>query len=241
MIPFLQATPDFDPEIAVQYGQSFKDALFGDIPFFEPVSFWNLIVRFLFNMLVCWIVVHCFYYKKSHRRDYYFTYILFSVSIFFLLFLLQNLNLGMGIALGLFAIFGMIRYRTESVPIREMTYIFVIIAISIVNGFSMGTSYAAMILTNVLFILVIFILEKLGFSNTDRQHQKLINYDKIDLVKTDRYEELVADLKERTGLDIVSVKVGSIDYLKDTAFLKVTYNSDDEPDSFEMLNRFRSK
>lgn len=235
---------DFDPEIAQEYGQSFKDALFGEIPMFEPVSFWNLLVRFAFNMLVCWVIVHFFYYRKQRgRREYYFTYILFSLSIFFLLFLLQNLQLGMGIALGLFAIFGMIRYRTESVPIREMTYLFVIIAVSIVNGFSMGTSYAAMLLTNALFLLVIMVLEWVGFHDIKRQHVKLIRYEKIDLVNASRHDELLADLRERTGLDIVRVQVGSIDFLKDTAWLKVTYNAADgsEPDDFEMLNKFKGK
>ena len=233
---------DFDPEIARQYGESFTEALFGEIPLFEPVSFWNLLVRFAFNTLVCWLIVHFFYYRRGRgRRDYYFTYILFSVSIFFLLFLLQNLQLGMGIALGLFAIFGMIRYRTESVPIREMTYLFVIIAVSIVNGFSMGTSYAAMLLTNALFIGVILVLEWIGFSDTKRQHTKLIRYEKIELVHASRRDELMADLRERTGLDIVRVQVGSIDFLKDTAWLKLTYNSDDEPDDFEMLNKFKGK
>jgi len=240
MLHLLQA--DFDPEIAQQYGESFTEALFGEIPLFEPISFWNLLVRFAFNLLVCWIVVHFFYYRKSGRREYYFTYILFSVSIFFLLFLLQNLQLGMGIALGLFAIFGMIRYRTESVPIREMTYLFVIIAISIVNGFSMGTSYAAMLATNVLFILVILVLELIGFTEKSKERAKLIRYDKIELVNAEHYDEMVADLRKRTGLDIVKVQVGSIDFLKDTAWLKLIYNSDDpDTNDIEMLNKFKGK
>jgi len=240
MLHLLQA--DFDPEIAQQYGESFTEALFGEIPLFEPISFWNLLVRFAFNLLVCWIVVHFFYYRKSGRREYYFTYILFSVSIFFLLFLLQNLQLGMGIALGLFAIFGMIRYRTESVPIREMTYLFVIIAISIVNGFSMGTSYAAMLATNVLFIIVILVLELIGFTEKSKERAKLIRYDKIELVNADHYDEMVADLRKRTGLDIVKVQVGSIDFLKDTAWLKLIYNSDDpDTNDIEMLNKFKGK
>jgi len=244
MNPLLQA--DIDPEIASQFGQSFgeelKDALFGATAFFEPVSFWNLIMRFAFNLLICWIIVHFFYYRKSGRRDYYFTYILFSISIFFLLFLLQSLDLGMGIALGLFAIFGMIRYRTESVPIREMTYLFVIIAISIVNGFSVASSFATILASNILFILVICVLEWIGFTQKSKQRAKLIRYEKIDLINADRYDDLVADLKQRTGLDIIKVQVGSIDFLKDTAWLKVIYNSDD-PDSndIEMLNKFKGK
>jgi hypothetical protein len=145
-----------------------------------------------------------------------------------------------GVALGLFGIFSMIRYRTEQLPIREMTYLFVLIAISIINGAGMASSYASFIATNIIFILLVWVLEAAGMSN--RKAQKIITYEKIALIKPDRREELLADLRERTGLEIVKVQVGSIDFLKDTAFLKVTYlPNDSEPNDIDMVTKFRGE
>jgi hypothetical protein len=148
------------------------------------------------------------------------------------------MKIEVGIALGLFGIFSMIRYRTEQLPIREMTYLFVLIAISIINGAGMATSYASFIAVNVLFILIIAVLEAVGMFN--RKGQKIITYEKIALIKPERREELLADLKERTGLDIVKVQVGSIDFLKDTAYLKVTYIPTDKmPNDIDMVTKFK--
>jgi len=230
-----------DADIATRFGNAEEQNLdFLGLPFFDAPELWKMLILFGINLLVCWIITHFLYYPKSHRRDYYFTYLLFSTAIFFILYQLQNMKIEVGIALGLFGIFSMIRYRTEQLPIREMTYLFVLIAISIVNGAGMASSYVSFIATNVLFILLICVLEAVGMSN--RKAQKIITYEKIALVKPDRREELLADLRERTGLDIVKVQVGSIDFLKDTAFLKVTYLSDDpEPNDIDMVTKFKKK
>ncbi|MBP3763281.1 MAG: DUF4956 domain-containing protein [Bacteroidales bacterium] len=208
------------------------------IPLFDGPNLWNLLLRFAFNLLVCWVITHCFYYRKSRRRDYYFTFLLFSVVIYLLLFSLQNLSIEIGFALGLFAIFGMIRYRTTTVPVREMTYLFVIIGVSIINGFSMASSYATLLAANLLVILVCWLLESLGLGQ--REATKIILYEKIDLIHPDRRSELLADLRRRTGLDILGVQVGSINFLKDTAYLKVTYRPDDElPNDIDMVTKFK--
>ncbi|MDD4142049.1 MAG: DUF4956 domain-containing protein [Bacteroidales bacterium] len=192
---------------------------------FEADSLWQLLMRFAFNFLVCWIIIRCFYYSKSKRKDYYFTFILFSVTIFLLIFLLDNVKLQIGFALGLFAIFGMIRYRTETVPIREMTYLFIIIGISVINGLAMTVSYMELIVTNALFIITVWIFENNRFLK--HTSVKIIVYDKIDLIKEGRETDLLADIKERTGLDIIKIEVGSIDFLKDSAYIKVYYNTKD--------------
>lgn len=231
---------DFDPSIASEFGDVIGDQsidLLG-VPVFDGPSLWTFLIRFAFNLLVCWVITHFLYYKKSHRRDYYFTYMLFSATIFLILYQLQSLQMEMTLALGLFAIFSMIRYRTEQLPIREMTYLFVLIAISIINGAGMATSYVSFIAVNVLFILIIAVLEAVGMFN--RKGQKIITYEKIELIRPEKREELLADLKARTGLDIVKVQVGSIDFLKDTAFLKVTYIPDDpEPNDIDMVTKFK--
>jgi len=192
-----------------------------DIPLFDGPSLMQLLVRFGFNLLICWIIIQVFYYKKSGRRDYYFTFLLFSVTIFLLIFLLDNVKLQMGFALGLFAIFGMIRYRTETVPIREMTYLFEIIGISVINGLAMTVSYAEILVTNVLFLLVTWVLE----NNKVLKHtaSKIILYDKIQNVVPEREKELIEDLKKRTGLEIHKVEVGNIDFLRDIAYIKIFY------------------
>lgn len=232
--------PDYDPEIAREFMVGDQSIEVLDVPLFDGPSLWRMLILFGVNMLVCWIITHFFYYRKSRRRDYYFTYMLFSMAIFFILYQLQNMKVEVGIALGLFGIFSMIRYRTEQLPIREMTYLFVLIGISIINGAGMATSYVSFVAVNVIFILLVWILEAVGMSN--RNAQKIITYEKIELVKPDRREELLADLHQRTGLDIVKVQVGSIDFLKDTALLKVTYIPDDpEPNDIDMVAKFKGK
>lgn len=246
--PSLDMAPSgeaYNGDIASRYGTEetaveFLDGEEDATPFFYGPKLYKMLILFGINLLVCWIITHFLYYRKSRRRDYYFTYLLFSTAIFFILYQLQNMKVEVGIALGLFGIFSMIRYRTEQLPIREMTYLFVLIAISIINGAGMATSYVSFVAVNVIFIVLIWVLEAVGLSNHNAQ--KIITYEKIDLIKPERREELLADLRERTGLEIVKVQVGSIDFLKDTAFLKVTYVPDDpEPNDIDMVTKFKKR
>ena len=194
-------------------------------------------IRFGLNLLVCWLLVHCFYYRKSRRRDYYFTFMVFSSAMLTLLYIMGNVEVGVGLTLGLFAIFGVIRYRTETVPIREMTYLFVIIALAAVNGLaplyhvvdlSTAPHYAlswgnvgVMALVNLLVVLLVWVLE------SDRlvRHTttKLVLYDRIELIVPERRAELVADLEKRLGVAVDNVEIGHVDFLKDAAFIKVFY------------------
>ena len=186
---------------------------------------WNglaeLLIRFLLNTAVIALIVRVFYYPKSKRRDYFVTFILISISVFLLIFLMGGVKLKVGFALGLFAIFGIIRYRTESVPIREMTYLFLIIAVSAINGLATSISYLELLATNMLFLVSIWAIE----SNRWVKHiaSKLVMYDNINLVTPDKESELIEDLKKRTGLDVLRVEVGAIDFSKDTAIVKVYY------------------
>jgi hypothetical protein len=162
-----------------------------------------------------------FYYPKSKRRDYFVTFILIAISIFLIIYLMGGVKLKTGVALGLFAIFGIIRYRTESVPIREMTYLFLIIAVSTINALDSSISYVELLATNLLFIISIWAME----SNRWVKHvaSKLVMYDNIALITPEREPELIEDLKKRTGLDILRVEVGAIDFSKDTAMVKIYY------------------
>ena len=181
----------------------------------------ELLIRFALNTLVIALIVRVFYYPKSKRRDYFFTFMLIAISVFLLIFLMGGVKLKIGFALGLFAIFGIIRYRTESVPIREMTYLFVIIAVSAINGLATSISYVELLATNLLFIISIWALE----SNRWVKHvaSKLVLYDNISLITPEKEGELIEDLKKRTGLDVLRVEVGAIDFSKDTAMVKIYY------------------
>lgn len=190
---------------------------------FWPVwgSFIEMIIRLLINVVTVGIIVHAFYYPKVKRRDYYFTFSLIGVSIFLLIYLMGGVKLKIGFALGLFAIFGIIKYRTEQVPIREMTYLFIIIAVAAINGLATSVSFFELIATNLIFIIALAICE----NTTWMKHvaTKLVTYDNIKLVVPEKEAELKADLEKRTGLKIIRVEVGNIDFLKDSAILKIYY------------------
>ena len=219
----LQAPPTFDPDIAREFGTGggVSDINFLGVPLFDASSLWTLLFRFVLNFLVCWIIIRLFYYKKSQRRNYYFTFMMFAVVIFLIITLMDNMKMNVAYALGLFAIFGMIRYRTETLRIREMTYLFVVMGLSIINGQALTTSYIELLITNLLVILAIWAFE--GNKHSKQLNEKVILYDKIDLVKRDREDDLKADLEARTGIKIEKMEVGHIDYLRDAAFIKIWY------------------
>lgn len=205
-------------------------------------SLTELAIRFFVNLAACWVLVHCFYYRKSRRRDYYFTFMVFSTAMLMLLYVMGSVEVGVGLTLGLFAIFGVIRYRTETVPIREMTYLFVIIALAAVNGLapvyklveatsahphyalSWGT-VGIMVLSNLLVIALIWVLESGKALN--HTSAKLVLYDRIELIVPERRKELIADLEKRIGLKVENVEIGHVDFLKDAAFIKVYYTLED--------------
>ena len=240
---FLQES--FDPSIANEFGTGFWDSpmfgssddgsmLFGD-------SLLLFLVKFGIHLLFCFTIVHFFYYRKSRRGDYYFTFLLFSVITFLLLFLLQDSKMEAAVAIGLFAIFGMIRYRTESIAIRDMTYLFEVIGLSVINGFSKTVTYGdftMLVLFNVLILAVNLLLESLRFLN--RESSKIILYEKIDLIKPEKYPVLLADLRLRTGLDITKAEVGHINFLKDTAYIKITYkNKNKEINDINNMTKYK--
>lgn len=183
----------------------------------------NLLLRFGFHLTVCLIIIHFCYYRKNKSAEYYKPFVFFASAMFLLLFLLESIKIQIGLTLGLFAIFGVIRYRTETVPVREMTYLFMIIAISVINGLSLAISFLELALANTLIVgIMLFFEYQRILTNTK---SKLILYEKIDLIKPEHREEMIEDLKIRTGLNIVNVELGHIDFLKDAAFVKIYYNS----------------
>ena len=199
---------------------------FLDIELMNWQDFWDLVIRASFNLLVVLILVRVLYYRITPRKEYLFTYILISVVVFFMIMLLENVGVEIGFALGLFAIFGMLRYRTQQIPIREMTYLFLVIGVSVINSLAnRRVSYAELLLTNAAVVLVTYLLEKVFLMKTESK--KLVFYEKVDLIKPDMRKELIADLEERTGLIIHRVDIERIDYLRDAARIYIYYYEKD--------------
>ncbi len=184
-----------------------------------------MLLRFLVSTIAIGIITHCLYFPKSRRREYYFTFMLLGVSVFFLINLLGGTQIKIEFALGLFAIFGIVRYRTESIPVREMTYLFTILSLSVINGLSASMGYVHMVVVNILFIALIYVFENIKVKGS--LAVKMVQYDRIELIKPERRQELLDDLKERTGLDIEKVEIGGIDFLRDMSVIKIYYRSEE--------------
>ncbi len=192
-------------------------------------DFWEMLMRFAICMVVSWVIIDRLYFTKSHRRDFYFTFMLISVAIFFIvffmIFVLDDLKgkTGMGVGIGLFGIFSIMRYRTDAMPVREMTYLFVLICLAVLNALANSITILELCLTNLIVVLCVWICEQ----KLKIHPSKLIQYDRIELVKPELRTELIADIEQRFGLKVIKIDVGGIDTLRDMAVLKVYYEGDD--------------
>lgn len=191
-------------------------------------------IRLGINLMVLFVIIRLLYYPKTKRKDYLFTYFLIGIITFFLCFGLKKLDIDTGMGLGLFAIFGIIRYRTDAIEIKEMTYLFLVIGLSVVNAM-LATEvdkgiYQINLLElgviNLTVILVLFVLEYLWL--VKHETRKVVNYDRVDLVHPDKYEEMKKDLEAKTGLLINRFEIGKIDYLNDTCMVRIYYYADDQ-------------
>ena len=206
-------------------------------------DFIQMLVRFIICMVVNFILIYRLYFPKSKRRDFYFTYMLTSVAVFFLMFFMMSMKAKatMGIGIGLFGIFSIMRFRTDAMPVREMTYLFLIISLSVISAISGDKEgfdlerIIELILTDCIIILITWICEKF----LKVKSAKLIQYDRVELTKPERYAELVEDVVNRTGLDVIKIEVGGIDFLKDTVVLKVYYNPIAHSRSNTVSDQFR--
>ncbi|MDE6297355.1 MAG: DUF4956 domain-containing protein [Muribaculaceae bacterium] len=198
-----------------------EDIQIFNVPLLNLTGTAQLVFRFLFNAFFVWIIIHIFYYRKNLKMNYYFTFSLISVSVFFLTYMLGGVKIKVGMALGLFAIFGIIRYRTEVISVREMTYLFVIITLSVINAMAVKLSYSELCTANILFVIAVWLFE--GSHKLKQVSCKYILYDRLDHIKPDQHAELLKEVEERTGLKIINIEVGAINYLQDTVMLKVFY------------------
>ena len=194
---------------------------FLSIPLFDD-DFYKMSFRFLLNIGFLTLIIRWLYFGATKRNDYLFTYYMIGIIVFFLCFTLKKYELDIGMALGLFAIFGIIRYRTDAIPIKEMTYLFVVIGVSVMNSLAnQKMSFAEILSANTVIILALYTIERLWFAKN--LNIKIIQYEKIENIKPDNHAALKADLEERTGLVIEDITIGDIDFLKDSTTITITY------------------
>ncbi len=208
----------------------------GTLMTFNPEAFWNLVIRSILNFSVLIIVIRYIYYSTARRKSYLFTYMLIGVTVFFLSFILEKIKMQLGFALGLFAVFGIIRYRTDSIPIKEMTYLFVIIGIAILNAISSGVSIAELLFTNIALIAVVWSGEY--FWMYRHESSKVIIYDNLEYIKPSNKKLFLEDIQRRTGLKVSRIEIGDIDFVKSSVKLVIYYFYDKKKIDFHEEKSF---
>ena len=194
-----------------------------DIPLFDD-DFYKMMIRFLLNLFFLTGIVKFIYYKHSRKREYLFTFYLIGIVVFFLCFTLKKYELDLGMALGLFAIFGIIRYRTHPLEVKEMTYLFVVIGVAVMNALSnKKMSYVEIIAANSIILLALYFLER--YWSRTAILSKNVTYEIIENIRPENHDVLKADLEKRLGIEILSFEVGSVNFLRDVAKVTVYYKS----------------
>ena len=194
-----------------------------DVALFDN-DFYKMIFRFGINISFLTLIIRYLYYKNARNKEYFFTYYMIGVIVFFLCFTLKKFELDLGMALGLFAIFGILRYRTNSIEIKEMTYLFVIIGVSVINSLAnKKMSYAEILTANSVVVIALYLTE--WFWTLKHLISKVVIYEVIENIKPENYDLLKADLEERIGVEIQQINIGDVDFLKDTAEITIRYEN----------------
>ena len=195
--------------------------LFG-IDIYDSKDLIKLLFKFSIDLFFLFLIVRVIYYRTKDEKDYVFTFFMFNILTFFICFLLRKVPMEMGFALGLFAVFGILRYRTEAIPIRQMTYLFIVIGLSMINSLAnKSISWMEILLANSIITIITYLIDRVWFSTIEQT--KSILYEKIDLIKPENEQNLIEDLKLRTGLKYTSVKIEKVDFLRDTAQITIYY------------------
>jgi len=190
-------------------------------------AFAQLLLKLAIDFITLFIIAALIYYPRMKDKDYLFTFFVFNLLIFLVCHFMNSLELSLGLGFGLFALFGIMRYRTITVPIKEMTYLFTVITIAIINSLGVfATAFREIIAANVAVIALIYVLEKIW--QREQQGFKVITYEKIEMIKPENHKQLLDDLRQRTGLDITAFSIDSINFLNDTCVIKLYYNIRDE-------------
>lgn len=190
-------------------------------------DFWELISKFALDAVVVFVLIRLIYYPVHRKKENLFTYFVFNLLIFFLCILMNNVKLSVGFGFGLFAIFSVIRYRTEQVEIKDMTYLFAVITVAVINSLAgKKISWAELVFANGMILLMVFLLEQVWLTRHEAVRQLI--YERIELIRPENKDKLYADIEERLGIRVSRVEIGRIDLLRDTAQLRVFYFEDEQ-------------
>ena len=190
------------------------------------ILFSNVILRFLFNLLVAFIIIKLIYHRDYRGNDFVFTYFMFNTLIFFFAFILGNLDINMAFGFGLFAVFAILRYRTDPIPIKEMTYLFIVITIGVINALSANqVVFTELLFANFSIVLLTFLLERHWVNNLpdDGISSKTVVYNDMEMIKPENHQTLINDLAQKTGLSVMSIKIGRINFIENYANIKLYY------------------
>ena len=194
-------------------------------PLIDTPDFGKLIFKFCINLSFLFVLIRLVFYSKNRDKDYLFTFFMFNLMTFFICVLLRKVPMEMGFAMGLFAVFGILRYRTEALPIKEMTYLFIVIGLAMINALTnKSISFAELFFTNLVVVGTTWGIESIWFKNNEQN--KTVIYEHIQNIKPENEQKLMEDLKVRTGLNIFKITLGEIDFLKDTVAIKIFYRVD---------------
>ena len=178
-------------------------------------------IRLLIDIAAVALLIGVVYFRNYRKKDHIFTFMMFNVVIFLITYMLNKVGMSFGAAFGLFAVFSILRYRTENISEKDMTYLFIVIAMGLINSVAKAT-YFEMVILNGIIALVAWILDANILWKADKY--QIVQYEKIELIKSQNYDLLLKDISERTGLHVYKVTVEGIDFLRDSAELKVYYH-----------------
>ena len=223
----LLANPDQVSGFISLAGDGAEAIRFAGLKLINSTDLLHLVTRFVFNFIVTIILIRFLYYPHSKRKDYFFIFMIFSTIVFLLCFILGKVTVQLGFALGLFAIFGILRYRTDTIPIKEMTYLFLMVGIAVVNSLSdKAVSWAELLFANVAIVAITWYLERIWMQK--KEDFMDIRYEKIELIHPSRHADLLEDLKKRTGLNVYRFSIDRINFLRDTARVRIYYRHEPE-------------
>ena len=188
--------------------------------------FSNVILRFSFNLLVAFVIIKLIYHRDYKGNDFVFTYFMFNTLIFFFAYILGNLDINMAFGFGLFAVFAILRYRTDPIPIKEMTYLFIVITIGVINALSANqVVFTELLFANFSIVLLTFLLERHWVNNLpdDGLSTKTVVYNDMEMIKPENHQALINDLAQKTGLSVISIKIGRINFIENYANIKLYY------------------
>ena len=201
-----------------------------NLEFFNPAEFWQMFFRFAINILWIFLITRLLYYPKQKKPEYLFSYLLISTIVFVICSLLSSVTFGISFALGLFAIFAILRYRTNPIPVKEMTYFFIVIGISVKNALGESISFPQLFITDLIIFLLTYAAEYILFKK--KYLSKTIIIQNIELARPENYSKLLEEVSNLSGFKVVKAEIGRVDYIKHQARIRIYFLEKDSPHSY---------